>query len=293
DKIILEEATPIGIVKPNRNKILFTGIGTGLALSFLLIFFKGVYHNSIQTRDELNELTNLPIIGVVAKSKEANEDYLVVDKFPQSLTAEAFRVIRTNISYFAAKSNTKTILFTSSAASEGKTFCAINLASILARAKKQVALIDLDLHKPKQANAFNLKNDIGVTSFLVGKASIDEIIKDTHIQNLKVILTGPRTPNASELILDPLLEDLLKQLKERYEFVIIDSPPVGLLSDALVLMQQSDINIFVLKANYSKRDFVEVAHQIVEKNDIKSMAFLLNGVNANNIPAGYGGGYYK
>ena len=130
-----------------------------------------------------------------------------------------------------------------------------------------------------------------MTLFLSNKVTL--VYRWINIQNLKVILTGPRTPNASELILDPLLEDLLKKLKEQYEFVIIDSPPAGLLSDALVLMRQSDINIFVLKANYSKRDFIDVAHQIAEKNEIKSMTFLLNAVNSTNIPAGYGGGYYK
>lgn len=293
DKTVLEPATSIGVIRPNKQKIIFAGIGSAIAFFFLLIFFKEIFHNSINNRQELSELTNLPIIGVVPVNKESDENYLVVDKYPQSLTAEAFRVIRTNISYFATKSSTKTILFTSSAAGEGKTFCAINLATILAKAKKKVILIDLDLHKPKQANAFNIKNDIGVTSFLVGKANMDEIIKDTHIQGLQVILTGPRTPNASELIIDPLLEELLKRLKEKYEFVIIDSPPAGLLSDALVLMRQSDINIFVLKANYSKRDFVEVAHHIADKNEIKSMTFLLNSVKSSNIPAGYGGGYYK
>lgn len=168
----------------------------------------------------------------------------------------------------------------------------MNTATILAKAKKKVILLDLDLHKPKQANAFNLQNDVGVTSFIVGKATMNEIIKDTSIDNLQVILTGPRTPNASELILDPNLELLINSLKEHYEYIIIDTPPVGLLSDALVFMKFADINIYVLKAGYSKRDFVDIAHQIVEKNEVKHMSFVLNSVSSKNIPAGYGGGYY-
>jgi capsular exopolysaccharide synthesis family protein len=154
-------------------------------------------------------------------------------------------------------------------------------------------LIDLDLHKPKQANAFNILNDVGVTSYLVGKASLNEIVKETPIENLHVILTGPRTPNASELILDPMLENMIQELKKTYDYVILDTPPVGLLSDALALMKFSDINIYVLKAGFSKKDFVDIAHHIVEKNDVKHLVFLLNSVNAKNIPAGYGGGYYK
>ncbi|HKR03098.1 MAG TPA: polysaccharide biosynthesis tyrosine autokinase [Bacteroidia bacterium] len=293
DKFVLNPSVSTGLLKPIKGKIMAMGAGIGLALSFLVIFLKGIFYNYIQNKDDLTELTTLPVIGVIGKSKEAKESYLVVDKNPQSLTAEAFRVIRTNLAYFAPKSASKVILITSSMASEGKTFCAINIASILAKAKKPVALIDLDLHKPKQANAFNLKNDVGVTSFLVGKASLNDIILETPVENLSVILTGPRTPNASELILDPMLEEMIQELKSRFEYIILDTPPVGLLSDALVMMKYSDLNLYVLKANYSKRDFVDIAHQIIEKNNIKSMSFILNNVNAKNIPAGYGGGYYK
>ncbi|NNF01929.1 MAG: polysaccharide biosynthesis tyrosine autokinase, partial [Bacteroidia bacterium] len=293
DKYILEEARPTGLARPIKQQVIFTGMGAAVALSFLLIFLKGIYYNNIQTKDDLIELTKLPIIGIVGKSKEAKDDYQVVNKNPQSLTSEAFRVIRTNLTYFKTKHESKTVLFTSSAASEGKTFCAINTATILAKARKKVVLIDLDLHKPRQANAFGIKNDVGITSYLVGKASIDDILKDSGIENLKLILTGPRTPNASELVLDSMLEDLITSLREEYEYIILDTPPVGLLSDSLVLMKYSDINIYVLKANYSKKDFVDIAHQIVEKNEIKNMCFLLNAVNTKNIPAGYGGGYYK
>jgi tyrosine-protein kinase Etk/Wzc len=293
DKLILEPAISTGLIKPIKEKILFTGVGVGFALSFLVIFLKGVFLNYIQTKDDLKELTTQPIIGVIGKSKEAKGDYLVVDKFPQSITSEAFRVIRTNLAYFSPKSANKVVLVTSSVASEGKTFCAINIATILAKAKKTVILVDLDLHKPKQANAFNLQNDIGVTSYLVGKAGLKEVIKDTPVDNLKIILNGPRTPNASELILDPMLEEMINELKKTYEYIILDTPPIGLLSDALVLMKHSDLNLYVLKANYSKKDFVEIAHHLIEKNNIKSLCFILNSVNAKNIPGGYGGGYYK
>ncbi len=292
DKFVLEPAFNTGLLRPLPVKTISTGLGIGLALAFMVIFFKGVFYNYIQTKDDLKEITNLPIIGIIGKSKDAMNEYLVVDKFPQSQTAEAFRVIRTNLSYFAPKAECKTILITSSVASEGKTFCAVNIASILAKAKKKVVLLDLDLHKPKQANAFNISNDVGITSYIVGKATLNQIIKDTSVENLQVILTGPRTPNASELILDPMMEQLIAELKLHYEYIIIDTPPVGLLSDALVFMKHADLNLYVLKAGYSKRDFVEIAHQIVEKNEIKHLSFILNSVNSKNIPQGYGGGYY-
>lgn len=292
DKSIIEPAYTTGLIRPLMAKTIFTGIGGGIALALMVIFMKGVFMNYIQTKDDLKDITNLPIIGVVGKNKEADEGYLVVDKFPQSQTSEAFRVIRTNLAYFAPKVQSKVILITSSVAGEGKTFCAVNTASILAKAKKKVVLIDLDLHKPKQANAFNLTNDVGVTSYIVGKSTLNEIVKDTSVENLQVILTGPRTPNASELILDPMMEQLIKELKNIYEYIIIDTPPVGLLSDALVIMKYADLSMYVLKAGYSKKDFVDIAHQIVDKNEVKNLTFILNSVNNKNIPAGYGGGYY-
>ena len=293
DKIVLESAYGNGLLHPLPVMTLAAGIGGGLALALLIIFFKGIYYNYVFSKEDIKEVTELPIIGVIGKSKEAEDEYLMVDKFPQSQIAEAFRVIRTNLSYFASKSKHKVILVTSTMPGEGKTFTAVNIATILTRAKKKVVLLDLDLHKPKQANAFNLQNDVGVTSYIVGKATLNQITKDSGIEDLKIILSGPRTPNASELILDENLEKLLNELKEIYDYVIVDTPPVGLLSDALVLMKQSDVNIFVMKAGVSKRDFIDIAHQLVEKNEIKHMSIVLNGVSSKNIPSGYGAGYYS
>jgi tyrosine-protein kinase Etk/Wzc len=293
DKFILETASHTGLIRPIKNKMLLMGAGIGLALAALTIFLKSIFLNYLFTKEELSDLTTLPIVGVVGKSPDAKKDYLVVHNQPQSLTAEAFRVIRTNLSYFSPKSSSKVFLFTSSISGEGKSFCSINTGTILARAKKKVVIVDLDLHKPKQATAFNLTNDIGVTSYMVGKASLKDIIKDTPVENMKLVLSGPKSPNASELILDPMMEQMINELKEQFDYVILDMPPVGLLSDALVLMKFSDLNLYVLKAGYSKKDFVEVAHNLVEKNNVKSLGFILNSVSPKNIPVGYGGAYYK
>ena len=172
DKSVIEPAYSTGLIRPLKTKILFFGIAGGLALALLVIFMKGIFLNYINTKDDLKSITTLPIIGVIGKSKEAANDYLIVEKFPQSQISEAFRVVRTNLSYINPKVNSKVILITSSVAGEGKTFCAVNTACILAKAKKKVLLLDLDLHKPKQANAFNIPNDNGVTSYSVDNNKI-------------------------------------------------------------------------------------------------------------------------
>jgi len=292
DKTIIEAANATGLLHPVKLKVYLMSAGAGLAASFVLIFLLGLFYNFIESKDELTALTTLPVIGIVGKSKEARDNYLAVEKNPQSLTAEAFRVIRTNLAYFGYKSSSKSVLITSTMPGEGKTFCAVNIATILAKARKKVLLMDLDLHKPRQANAFNLKNEVGITNYLVGSATLGEITVASPVENLDIILTGPRTPNASELILEPKLEELIDTLKQTYEYVIIDTAPVGVLSDALMLMKYSDLNIYVLRAHFAKREFVELAHGIMEKNNIKSMSFVLNQVSQKRIPAGYGGTYY-
>jgi capsular exopolysaccharide synthesis family protein len=292
DKTIIEPATSTGLIKPIKSTVIFSGIGIALALSFVVIFLKSLFYNYISTKEDITAITHLPVVGVVGKSKEARESYLVAEKYPNSLTTEAFRVIRTNLSFYTSRSPSKVILITSTHPSEGKTFCAINIASLLARAKKKTVLIDLDLHKPKQANVFNIKNDTGVSTFLAGRSSFNEIIHENSIENLHLILSGPHTPNASELIHEKALEEMIEELRKRYEYIILDTPPVGLLSDTLYLMQFSDVNLYVLKASHAKPESVELAMSLVEKHQIKSLGFILNGVHPKNIPAGYGGNYY-
>lgn len=293
DRIILEPAIAQGLIRPIPMKVFVSGIGIGLALSLLTIFFRSIYYNYVTSRDDLKELTTLPILGVIAKTKEAEKEYMLVDKHPQSIASEAFRVIRSNFNHYGPKEGCKIAMFTSTVASEGKTFCAVNTGTILAKSKKKVILLDLDLHKPKQANAFNMQNDTGVTTFLSGKANLKSVIKESSVPNLDVMLSGPRVPNASELLLDPALDMMINQLKQQYDYILFDTAPVGLISDALELMKYADLTMFVMKANYSKKDFIEVAHHVAEKKDSKGFGIILNAVSQKNITAGYGGGYYK
>ncbi|MBL0050469.1 MAG: AAA family ATPase [Bacteroidetes bacterium] len=293
DKSILEPAIAQGLIKPIPAKVLITGFGAGLALALLTIFFRSIYYNYITSKDDLSEITHLPILGVIAKTKEAEKEYMIVDKFPQSIASEAFRVIRSNLAYYGPKDGCKVSLFTSSVASEGKTFCAVNTGIILAKSKKKVILIDLDLHKPKQANAFNLQNDIGVTSYMVGKANLKVSLKKHRFQIYMLYFRGHASLMLRNFCSMLLLEEMINQLKKDYDYIIMDTAPVGLISDALELMKFADLTLYVLKANYSKKDFVDVVHHIAEKKDVKGIGLVLNAVSQKNITAGYGGGYYK
>jgi len=257
DKSVLEPAHSIGLVSPNKRKIYFTNIGISLVIAFFLVLIRQIFFNTIKNKDDLEAMSSVPIIGVVTRSKLAKENPIIADSHPKSQTAEAFRSIRTSLDYMASNIDQKVILITSCLASEGKTFCSINLATLIAKAGKKVLLIDLDLHKPRVGAPFDISHNYGVTSYLVGQRSFDEIVNETHIDNLQAISSGSIPPNASDLIMSTELDKLIEEAKKSYEYIILDTPPVGLLSDAVVLVKKADINIYVLKAGFAKKSFCE------------------------------------
>jgi len=233
----------------------------------------------------------MPVLGVIGRSKDSKDGYLVVESKPKSVITEAFRSIRTNFEYLAPGVKNKMILITSYMAKEGKTFSTVNLAAILAKADKKVLIVELDLHHPQISTALGVSNHVGISSYLIDKATGKEIIKRTDNKNLDYILAGSVPPNPSELIVSSKLKKLLLDLKSKYDYIIIDTPPIGIITDALIIMKMTDINLYVLRASYAKKEFVKIAHQIKENNNPKNMGFILNGVKNNFLKYGYGYGY--
>ncbi len=228
-----------------------------------------------------------------------NENYLIVDKDPKAPVTESFRAIRTNLEYMASGADSKVILITSYNPGEGKTFCSINLATIFAKANKRVLLIELDLHKPKIQKALNMTSDIGVSTILIGKTGVADTVLPSEIDNLFVILSGPTPPNASEIILSKHLKEIFDYGRKEFDYIIVDTAPIGLITDALVIMKNSDVTLFVLNAKYAKKQVLGIAQEIVENNKLKNFGFILNGVKRKrskyyyNYGYGYGYGYGK
>lgn len=294
EKSVLEPARSRGIVSPDKKKTNMTYVGIGIALALLIVVIRKMFFETIDSKEDLKQYSTLPIFGIIGKSKEAKENYLVIEAKPKSPITEAFRALRANFEYLAPGLDKKVILITSCMANEGKTFCATNLAAIIAKADKKVLLIGLDLHKPKLHEALKLPNDIGITSVLIGKTTLDKAIKNTAIDTLDVLLTGATPPNASELVFSQRLNAMINELKEKYDFIIIDTPPIGILSDALILMKVSDINLFVIRAGTARKQFIDLAHQVKETNNPKNLGFVLNGASGRTTYGyayGYGYGY--
>jgi tyrosine-protein kinase Etk/Wzc len=292
---VIETAYSLGIIKPNKRKILYYFLTVALVLGLIIAFIRTVLFSTIESMNELKRLTTLPVLGEIPLLTELNDSYIIVDKDPKSAITESFRAIRTNLEYMASDLKSKVILITSYNPGEGKTFCSVNLASILAKAGKKVLVLEMDLHKPKVQKALKMTSNIGVSSILIGKSDVESAVLSTEIENLSVILAGPTPPNASEIILSKHLIELFQYGRDHFDYVVVDTAPVGLITDALVLMKNVDITLFVLNSKYAQKQVVNIAQEIVKSSKIKDFGFILNGVKRKRsiyyYNYGYGRGY--
>jgi tyrosine-protein kinase Etk/Wzc len=289
---VIEKAHSVGIVKPNKGQILNYFLIAGIILGLIITFIRSVFFAKIENIFELKRLTRLPIMGEIVLSQSEKGNYLAVDKDPNAPVTQSFRTIRTNLEYMASDvGGSKTILITSLIPGEGKTFCSVNLAIILSKAGKRVLLIELDLHKPKIQKALNMSSDIGVSNILIGKTGVAEAILPTGMENLFVILSGPTPPNASEIILSDHLKEMLAYGKANFDYVIVDTAPIGLITDALVIAKHVDISLFILNTRYAKKQSIDMLEEIVENNKFHNFCLVLNGVKHRRSRYGYGYGY--
>ncbi len=192
-------------------------------------------------------------------------------------------MLRTNLQYFVVGDDSKVILVTSLLPGEGKTFTSVNLASILAIAEKKVLIMDFDLHKPRFAKAMELKNEKGVSSVLIGTDSFEEAVQKTDLESLDVLTSGPVPPNASELIFRKELDTLIERARTNYDYVFIDTPPVSLISDGLILMKEVDVKLFVLNSKSTSKTSIDYIERIVEINKLENCALILNEERTSRI----------
>lgn len=293
---ILEEArVPKKPIAPNRNMIYFFAFLPTLFLSFLLILIKYITHNEITSLHEISKLSHasIGILGMTPKySQGVPVSQMVVDKNPKSLIAESFRTIRTNLQFIDDEQNTpKTIAITSTISGEGKTFIAINLAGIIAFSGKRVLILDMDMRKPKIHVGFGVSNTRGVSTILVGKDPLEACIHQSNLDNLDFITAGPVPPNPSELLLSKRTHQMIEELKNIYDVIVIDNPPVGMVTDGISIIQKADYPIYVFRADYSKKQFVQNVDRLINENGISKMTVILNGVDAERQRYGYNYGY--
>ncbi|HAR20697.1 MAG TPA: hypothetical protein DCR46_08540 [Cytophagales bacterium] len=295
---VVDQASVTGTIRPNHDSIRMYAIILGILLPTLIIVSKELMNDKVRHRDDISSLLRMPFLGVVGHN-HSNETLVVTPK-SKSAISESFRSIRSNLQFFLNSPEKKTILVTSSVSGEGKTFTSINISLVLAISGKKTVLIGADMRKPKLFDEFGLKNDFGLSNYLVGRGDYSDIIQNTEIENLSIVTSGPIPPNPSELILSPRMEELINKLKEQFDYIIIDSPPIGLVTDASILMRFTDSNIYVIRNNYSTKDSVKYVAELYNSGKIKNMSLLMNDVVRKDgynygysYGHGYGYGYYS
>lgn len=269
----------------------------GLMLPAVGLYLKELIDDKVKDIESVKRATHLPVIGMIGFSKDIG-DSLVAER-PESMMAESFRLIRTNLQYLTLSQKTARILITSSISSEGKSFCASNLASIYALSGKKTVLVHGDLRKPKSSSELGIASGAGISEFLLGSHSQDVLIHPhPRIHNLSVILAGSKPPNPSELIMNPRMEDFFAQLEEKFDVIIIDSPPIGLVTDGILLSRFADATIYVIRQNVTRNRSIRFLNEIDSTGQIKNMSVVFNAVknrkgNQYGYGYGYGYGYYE
>lgn len=275
---VIDSPRNVGVVSPEKENTMYTYLIIGIVISLAVVIIKVMFFTTIQTLEELKEKTTLSIIGELPFQKDISSFGFVVEDMPKSFIAEAFRAIRTNLQYIILNSNKKTILVTSHSPGEGKTFTTINIGAILAKSGKKVVMLELDLHKPRIQKALDMTADIGISTFMAGSNTLDEIVKPTIVKNLYTILSGPIHPNPSDLVLSEQLKELMDYCKTNYDYVLIDTPPLGMLADASYLMQYADIKLLVLNTKFANKYVISLFQKLVKANNIENVYLLLNGI---------------
>jgi len=284
DKARPETADIIGLAP---QMIMILGLMLGLSLPLALIFLRNFFDGSIRVQEDIEDHTNLPILGSILHYTTKSD--LAVFENPKSNIAESFRTLRTNLQFMLNGTNDKVISIHSCNPSEGKSFIAINLGTILAMNNKKVLIIGADIRKPVIQKRFNQSNDHGLSSYLIGEDKIEDIIFPTSVNNLSLLPSGPIPPNPAEILSKPEMEMLINQVRSQYDYIILDNAPVALVTDGFILSRFADLNIFILRYGVSHKHQIEMINQYASKEIISNPAILINDIKFN----AFGSSYYK
>ncbi len=293
---LIDNPVASGPVAPRKMMIYAVAFLLGLAIPAALIFVKRMLFTVFKDQEELQRLTNVPIIGEISKNPGADDNPIVVGENVSTSIAELFRLLRNNIGFTKNGDSKKVVLVTSSIAHEGKTFVSVNLAMTYALTGKKVVVVGMDIRRPVLAHRFGFNNKAGVTTFLSGQNSdISSLIQPSGInENLYVLPAGPIPPNPNELLLSERMNQLMKQLRDDFDYVIIDSAPIGVISDTYLIVAHTDIQLYVARASYSTKNSIKILHQAIRDNRLPDPYIVLNDVNVHSSSYTYRKyGYYS
>ncbi|WP_175632261.1 polysaccharide biosynthesis tyrosine autokinase [Pedobacter ghigonis] len=262
------------------------GLGAGMGL-ILLVRFLNPY---IYDKEAVEGLTKTPIIGVIRKFPDYidqdNRQALSIAK-PKSVFAESVRSVRTNLSFLASHKQSKVICITSEISGEGKSFVTINLAGTMALIEKKVILIAADLRRSRLHKAFGVDNKKGLSSLLSGQHQLQDVLVHDEVHQMDFIPSGPVPPNPSELLHTETMQNLLRELEKNYDYVLVDTAPVGLVSDAIPLIRNSDVNLFVIRSGVSKQRAANIPERLSREYGLNNLAIVLNAFGDDALYSNY------
>lgn len=296
DHKILDIARPenAAMVKPNIsvNYIIALILSGTLPLSLLLLL--QFFNTKITDRKFLENNLRTPIIADIGHKEGSTE--IPVTENPRSSMAESFRALRTNLQYMLTEPDAKVIAVSSAVSGEGKTFCVVNLACIFAMAGKKTLLISLDMRRPKIHRIFNQDNTVGISTYLINRASQDEVIQETDINNLYIANSGPVPPNPAELMGSEKMKEFIAQCRKNFDYILIDTPPAAIVTDAMTLKDNIDAFVFVVRHNYTNNHVVQFINELCEKQIFRHIGVVVNdivitGNYGYSYRYGYGYGY--
>lgn len=267
-------------------------IGLGFFIPFGFLLLHHYLNNRIMDQIQLKSILKIPLLGTIGFSDKNTN--LLVAEYPRAMVSESFRSIRSALFYIASEKKCKNILVTSAVSGEGKTFVSINIASALALSGKKTCIVGIDLRKPQLAEAMNVANPLGLSSYLTEQCSGEEIVLKTSYENLYVVPSGPVPPNPSELLLKDKMKDFMNMLQSHFEIVIMDSPPIGLVSETMDLLRFSDINLYIVRHDYTHKNHLLMINDLYASDQVSNFYAIFNGVKSGGDLydfSGYNYGY--
>lgn len=284
---VIDQAEPYNAVriKPKTRQNYMLAFILGLLLPAAAIVIIDMFNNKIIDKKDIERLTNAPVLGFISHSGYGTETP-VIEK-PGSTLAESFRSIRTSLRYFIPGDQPAVIAVTSTVSGEGKTFVALNLASIISLLGKKTLLVGLDMRKPRIHKILGLGNDVGMSTFLSGNSPFDEVVRKTSVDNLWFASAGPVPPNPAELIERKTMSAFLEKAKKQFEYIILDTPPAAVVTDALLLAHHADITLFVVRQRYSLKSTVHLIDEIYRNKEIRNPGIIVNDISMSGY-YGYG-----
>ncbi|MDR3697548.1 polysaccharide biosynthesis tyrosine autokinase [Mucilaginibacter sp.] len=285
-------------VSPVRDTIYLIFFIMGLLIPALIIFLKDIFNFKISKRSDIEKLTDTPILAEISYAGNSSMEVFAVLR-PRSMVSEQIRTLRTNLQFIGSENDIRVLLFTSNISGEGKSFVSLNLGASLAAIDKKVIILELDLRKPKLSASLGILSDTGISNYLIGKVDYKDIIRPIPQQaNYFIIASGPVPPNPAELLSNGKIGVLIAELKKEFDYILLDAPPVGLVTDPQILSKWADATLFIVRHNYTIKNRIGLIDEFYRKKAFKNLNIIFNSIERGSsygygYDYGYGYGYYS